>query len=134
MTKRAKTAKTARTTPAIVKSVKKATSMPVLAKAATAIPGTTILLALGACAVGALAMFLFDSASGQRRRELIRDKALQASRDVSETISKGSRDVRHRLESVAIETGKRLRGERSSDGISGGQGDVRMGQPQGMRA
>lgn len=99
MTKRAKTAKTAKTTPAAATTL-----------AAVTTPATALLVALGACAVGALAMFLLDSASGRRRRALIRDKALQAGREVSESISKGSRDVRQRVEAMAIETGKRLRG------------------------
>src|SRR6188508_1143267 len=101
-TKRAKTttSKKRKNTPALVKAAQGVT-LPAVAKAAKAIPATAILLALGACAMGALAMFLFDASSGQRRRELIRDKALGASRDVSEMISKGGRDVKQRLESVA---------------------------------
>ena len=121
MTKRAKTSKR-KNTPALVKAAK-GTTLPAVAKAAKAIPATAILLALGACAMGALAMFLFDASSGQRRRELIRDKALQAGHEVSETISKG----RKGLESVAMEATKLLRGERS-DGIANGRGAQRLGE------
>jgi hypothetical protein len=77
--------------------------------------------------MGALAMFLFDATSGQRRRELIRDKALTAGRDVGETLSKGSRDVRQRLESVATQASQRMRGERSET-MSNGRRDQRMGE------
>ena len=72
-------------------------------------------------------MFLFDATSGQRRRELIRDKALGAGRDVSDILTKGGRDVRQRLESVATQATQRLRGERS-DGVSNGRSDQRMGE------
>jgi hypothetical protein len=71
------------------------------------------MLAAGACAVGALAFVLLSGASGQRRRELIRDKALQAGETISE--------MRHRLESVAMDAAKRVRGqrrERLANGLS----------------
>ena len=125
MTKRAKTSKR-KNAPALVKAAK-GTTLPAIAKAAKAIPATAILLALGACAVGALAMFLFDANSGQRRRELIRDKALGAGRDVSETISKGARGVRQGLESVATEATKLVRGERS-EAMSNGRSDHRQSE------
>jgi hypothetical protein len=120
MAKRAKTAKTAkkRNTSALAKAAKRVPALPVIARAASAIPATAIVLAVGACAVGVLAVLLFGGPSGQRRRELIRDKALQAGRDVSETLSKG----RHRLESVAMEATKRVRGE-LSDGVANGRSD-----------
>ena len=78
-------------------------------------PAAALFIALGACAVGALAMFMFDSVSGRRRRAIIRDKALSAGRVLSETIDKRGRDVRQRLQGAAIETGKRVRGESVPD-------------------
>jgi hypothetical protein len=125
MAKRAKTAKTAkkRNTSALAKAAKRVPALPVIARAASAIPATAIVLAVGACAVGALAFLLLSGASGQRRRELIREKALQA----GETISKSGREVRQRLESVAMEATKRVRGERS-DGTANGVSDQRMGE------
>jgi hypothetical protein len=117
MAKRAKTTKsTKRNTSALARAAKKVPALPVVARAATAIPATALLLAAGAVAVGALAFILLSGTAGQRRRELIREKALQA----GETISKGSREVRQRLESVAMEATKRVRGE-LADGIANGQ-------------
>jgi gas vesicle protein len=81
------------------------------------------MLAAGACAIGALAFMFFAGASGQRRRELVRDKALQA----GETISKGGREVVQRIESVAMEAAKRVRGQRS-EGLANGVSDQRMGE------
>jgi hypothetical protein len=129
MAKRGKNAKNAKkkNTPALAKAAKRVPALPVVARAATAIPVTAIVLAIGACAVGALAFLMLTGTAGQRRRELIRDKALQAGRDVSETISKGSREVRQRLESVAMEATKRVRGERS-DGMANGLSDQRMSE------
>jgi len=123
MAKRTKNAKTAkkRNTSALAKAAKSVPGFPVVARAATAIPATAIVLALGACAVGALAFLMLAGTAGQRRRQLIRDKALQA----GETINKGTREVRQRLESVAMEATKRMRGERS-DGIANGLSDQRM--------
>lgn len=125
MAKRAKTAKSAkkRNTSTLAKTAKSVPGLPVVASAAAAIPVAAIVLAVGACAVGALAFLLLSGASGQRRRELIRDKALQAGHEVSETISKG----RKGLESVAMEATKLLRGERS-DGIANGRGAQRLGE------
>jgi len=123
MAKRAKTAKTARkrTTSAMVKAAKRVPALPVVARAAAAIPMSAIVIAVGACAVGTLAFLLLSGASGQRRRELIREKALQA----GETISKSGREVRQRIESVAMEATKRMRGE-SSDGMANGMSEQRM--------
>jgi len=124
MAKRAKTAKTARKKKStLVKAANNVPGFPVVARAASAIPATAIVLAVGACAMGALAFLLLSGASGQRRRELIRDKALQA----GETISKGGREVRQRIESVAMEATKRMRGERS-EGMANGMGEQRMSE------
>lgn len=123
MAKRAKNAKRApkRNTSALSKAAKNVPGLPAVVKAASAIPATAIILAAGACAVGALALIFLTGASGQRRRELIRDKALQA----GETISKSGREVRQRLESVATEAARRVRGER---GLANGLSDQRMGE------
>lgn len=96
MTKRAKTAKK-KSAPALVKAATGGVTLPAVAKAAKAIPVPVILLAIGACAVGALAIFLFDATEGPRRRELIRSKALQASNSVSDIVSKGGREVKQRF-------------------------------------
>jgi hypothetical protein len=120
MAKRAKTTKSTkkRNTSSLARAAKKVPALPVVARAATAIPATAMLLAAGACAVGALAFILLSGTAGQRRRELIRDKALQA----GETISKGGREVRQRLESVAMEASKRVRGQ-LSDGMANGRSE-----------
>ncbi len=112
-----------RNTSALAKAVKNVPGLPVVARAASAIPATAIMLAAGACALGALAFILFTGASGQRRRELVRDKALQA----GETISSAGREVRQRLESVAMEAAKRVRGERS-EGLANGLSDQQRGE------
>jgi hypothetical protein len=124
MAKRAKTAKTSRKNKsALVKAAKSVPALPVVARAAAAIPVTAMVLAAGACAVGALAFILLSGTAGQRRRELIRTKALQAGHEVSETISKG----RQRLESVAMEATKLVRGDRS-EGMANGRSDRRLGE------
>jgi hypothetical protein len=120
MAKRAKTARK-RNTSAQAKGEKSVPALPVVARAAAAIPVTAIVLAVGACAVGALAFMMLAGASGQRRRELIREKAQQA----GETLSKTGREVRQRLESVAMEASKRVRGERS-EGTANGVSEQRM--------
>jgi hypothetical protein len=127
MAKRAKTAKSTkkRNTSALARAAKKVPALPVVARAATAIPATAMLLAAGAVAVGALAFILLSGTAGQRRRELIREKALQA----GETISKGGREVRQRIESVAMEATKRVRGQ-LSDGMANGMSE----QPPRERA
>src|SRR5688500_10030529 len=114
MAKRAKTADRKKNTPKLVKGAQgvtptamrqaaQGTTLPARAKAAKAVPVPAIVLAVGACAIGALALFLFDATEGQRRRQLIRDKALQA----GETITKSGREVRQRLESVATQATQR---------------------------
>jgi hypothetical protein len=118
MAKRAKTAKKRNTS---AKGAKGEPALPVVARAAASIPATAIVLAVGACAVGVLAFVLLAGASGQRRRELIRQKAQQA----GETLSKTGREVRQRLESVAMEASKRVRGERA-EGTANGVSDQRM--------
>jgi hypothetical protein len=126
MATRAKTAKTAkkkRNTSALAKAAQNVPGLPVVARAASAIPTTAIVLAVGACAMGALAFVLFAGASGQRRRELLREKAMQA----GETISKSGREVRQRLESVAMEATKRMRGE-GSEGVANGVSGERLGE------
>jgi hypothetical protein len=127
MAKRANTAKNSRkkkNTSALAKAAKNVPGYPMVASAAAAIPATAIMLAVGACAVGALAFILLSGTAGQRRREMIRAKALQA----GETISKGGREVRERLGSVAAQATKRVRGE-LSDGMANGVGDERTGEP-----
>ena len=125
MAKRAKNAKTSRTknTSTLAKAAKSVPALPVVARTAAAIPATAIILAVGACAVGAFAFMLLTGATGQRRRELIRAKALQA----GETLSKGSRDVVHRLESVAMDASKLVRGVRSN-GVANGRSERPMGE------
>jgi len=130
MAKRGKNSKNEkkRNTSALAKAVENVPALPVVAKAAKAIPAPALFLAVGACAVGALAFLLLAGASGQRRRELIREKALQA----GETITKSGREVRQRLESVAMEATKRVRGKRS-EGMANGVNEQRMGE-QALRA
>lgn len=124
MAKRSKNAKTAkkRNTSALARAAESVPGLPEVKRAAAAIPAPVIMIAAGACAIGALAFMLFAGASGQRRRELVREKALQA----GETISKGGREVVQRLESVAMEAAKRVRGQRP-EGLANGVSDQRTG-------
>lgn len=62
-----------------------------------------ILALLGGLGVGAALMFLFDPKGGNRRRALIRDKAVGLSNDVRETVGKRTRDLSNRAKGMLHE-------------------------------
>lgn len=66
------------------------------------IASVALAAAIGA-AVGALAMFMFDPVSGQRRRALARDKALHYQKELVDTVETTARDVRNRAQGMVAE-------------------------------
>jgi len=61
---------------------------------------------LGSVAAGAVLMYLFDPKEGERRREMIRDKAVGLSNDLTDGVTTTSRDLRNRAEGVMHEVKK----------------------------
>jgi hypothetical protein len=63
-----------------------------------------VLALLGGVGMGAFLMYLFDPNSGNRRRALIRDKAVGLTGDITETIDKRSRDLGNRAKGLLQDT------------------------------
>ena len=59
---------------------------------------------LSGMAIGAAAALMFDPARGARRRALMRDKAIRASRVTGEVLDTTLHDMAHRTEGIAVET------------------------------
>jgi hypothetical protein len=53
--------------------------------------------------IGALLMYLFDPQGGNRRRALIRDKAIKLNRQTRETIEGTAKDLSNRAKGIAHE-------------------------------
>lgn len=66
---------------------------------------------LGAIGIGAFLMYLFDPRSGNRRRALIRDKAVGISNDIQETLDKRSRDLSNRAKGLMHEAKSAIAGD-----------------------
>jgi hypothetical protein len=62
-----------------------------------------IIAILGGIGAGAALMYLFDPNGGNRRRALIRDKAVGLSHDVRDTVGKRSRDLSNRAKGLLHE-------------------------------
>ena len=62
-----------------------------------------ILTILGAAGAGALLMYLFDPNGGNRRRALIRDKAVGLTNDARETIEAKSRHLSNKVRGLVHE-------------------------------
>ena len=62
-----------------------------------------IIAILGALGAGAALMYLFDPNGGNRRRALIRDKAIGMSNDVRETVSNRTKDLSNRAKGMLHE-------------------------------
>lgn len=62
-----------------------------------------IITVLGAAGVGALLMYLFDPKGGNRRRALIRDKAVGLSHDVRDTVNAKTKDLSNRAKGMLHE-------------------------------
>jgi gas vesicle protein len=61
----------------------------------------TILGGLAAGLAGAALMYIFDPASGKRRRAMARDQAIAANRKTREAIAGKAKDLRNRAEGLA---------------------------------
>ena len=60
-----------------------------------------ILAMLGGLGIGALIMYLFDPQGGNRRRALIREKAVKFNRQARESIVGKARDISNRAHGIA---------------------------------
>jgi osmotically-inducible protein OsmY len=72
---------------------------------------------VGGLGVGAALMYLFDPERGNRRRALLRDKALHVAHSTSETLDVKSRDAANRLHGLLARTRSLLTRERVPDSI-----------------
>jgi hypothetical protein len=64
---------------------------------------TTCAVALAALGLGAAIMYLLDPESGARRRQLARDKTLDAANDAADAIEGTARGLRSRAQGTAAE-------------------------------
>lgn len=74
---------------------------------------------LGALAVGVLASYYFDPASGRRRRALLRDKLVHARHEVGDYAEGTAQDLRNRARGLVAEARgmmERRRGQRRQEG------------------
>jgi hypothetical protein len=67
--------------------------------------------------LGAGAMYVLDPDRGARRRSLIRDQGVRASRKLGEGVGAAARDVRNRSAGAAAELSARLKRDRAGDEI-----------------
>ena len=72
--------------------------------------------ALAGAGVGAALAFLFDPAGGGRRRALVRDKTVRATRRTRDGVDATARDIAHRTRGLAAAARGRLSRETVSDG------------------
>jgi gas vesicle protein len=81
-----------------------------------------IFRALGALAVGALAVYFFDPVSGKRRRALVRDKMVHYRKEAREYAAGTAKDLRNRAQGVVAEVrhvAERRLGRRSETAQTG---------------
>jgi hypothetical protein len=71
---------------------------------------------LAGASLGAAVAFMLDPAGGGRRRALMRDKAVRATRRTRDGLDATARDIAHRAQGVAAATRGRLSREEVSDG------------------
>ena len=74
-----------------------------------------ILTVLGAAGAGALIMYLFDPNGGNRRRALIRDKAVGLTNDARQAIEAKSRDLSNRAKGLVHEAKALVPGSQETD-------------------
>jgi osmotically-inducible protein OsmY len=72
---------------------------------------------VGGLGVGAALMYLFDPERGNRRRALLRDKALHVAHSTGEKLDVKSRDAANRLLGLAARTKSLLKRERVPDAV-----------------
>lgn len=64
---------------------------------------------LGAVALGAAAMYVFDPTSGKRRRATFKDKAVSLAKKEGEVFARAGRDLRNRAKAVAPKLSSAMR-------------------------
>lgn len=64
---------------------------------------TTCAVALAALGLGAAIMYILDPESGARRRQLARDKTLDAANDAADAVESTARDLRNRAQGTVAE-------------------------------
>jgi hypothetical protein len=72
---------------------------------------------LGGVLLGAGAMYVMDPDRGARRRALIRDQGIRASRKLGEGVGAAARDVRNRSTGAAAELSSKLKRDQAGDEI-----------------
>jgi BON domain len=72
---------------------------------------------LAGAGLGAAVAFMFDPAGGGRRRALVRDKAVRATRLTRDGLDATARDVAHRAQGIAAATRGRLSKGAVDDGV-----------------
>jgi hypothetical protein len=72
---------------------------------------------LAGAGLGAAVAFMFDPAGGGRRRALVRDKAVRATRLTREGFDATARDIAHRAQGIAAASRGRLSADQPSDGV-----------------
>lgn len=62
-----------------------------------------IIRVLGALGIGALAMYFFDPASGNRRRAMLRDRLMHAQKEIGDYAEGTAKDLRNRAQGLVAE-------------------------------
>jgi gas vesicle protein len=71
---------------------------------------------LAGAGIGAAVAFMFDPTGGGRRRALVRDKAVRATRKTRDGLDATARDIAHRAQGIAAATRGRFSHEEVADG------------------
>ena len=74
-----------------------------------------LIYALGAAGLGAAAMYLLDPDQGNRRRALIRDKAVKLNRQTMEAVSGRVQDATNRAKGMLHEAKSSLETDRTAE-------------------
>ncbi len=79
--------------------------------------------AVGFGLLGAAAMFLLDPSSGRRRREMIRDGAVNKARSAAETVTQKTRDLRDKAQGLYQNATEAIHNTRLGSLATGGDND-----------
>ena len=77
-----------------------------------------VLALLAGAGTGAILMYLFDPNGGNRRRALIRDKAVGLSNDAKRAINKTTTDLSNRAQGVLHDVKSLVAGQTASQDVS----------------